>query len=159
MGNGDGSFQAAVDFETVDPPFAIASGDPDADGDIDIITGSFDGYIEFFNNDLDGTSRSAGASKDITINAINDAPTSSRPRRRQRHLDVGDTAVLLDSGTAATIGDIDSTDFAGGSLTLAITGGDPSQDRPGDRQRGYRRRPDRRGRARRHVRRRRPSAR
>lgn len=52
IGNGDGSFQAPVDLDTGDLPYVVALGDPDDDGDLDLIVGSAgDGTYEAFNND------------------------------------------------------------------------------------------------------------
>ncbi len=130
VGNGDGSFQAAVDFDTYYPAFAIAVGDPDGDGDMDLVTGSVTGDgIELFNNDLDLAVRTAHGTKAITVAPLNDAPTVTNLAGDTVNWTEGSGAVLLDNAANAVVSDVDSADFDGGSLTLAITaGGDAAQD-------------------------------
>ncbi|HEY6801032.1 MAG TPA: VCBS repeat-containing protein, partial [Agromyces sp.] len=116
LGKGDGSFAAPVEVGTFDTPFSIAAGDPDGDGDIDLVTGSIDGLIEFYNNFVDEPSRSATASKAILITGVNDAPV----------LTVQDVAVSGTEDTnlvfnaagsnAITVADVDDA-----SLTVTLT--------------------------------------
>ena len=74
-----------------------------------------------YNNDvLPG--RSERCDEDIGSPRSMTRPTAANLAGDSVTLNFGDTSVLLDGGPAATIADIDSTDFAGGSLTLAITG-------------------------------------
>lgn len=75
IGNGDGSFQAPVDFETDDDPLLATLGDPDGDGDLDVIVGALSGSFEAFNND--GYHRGDGGVKAITVNAVNEVPTGT----------------------------------------------------------------------------------
>jgi Ca2+-binding RTX toxin-like protein len=75
-GYGDGTFAAPVDFDTGDFPLAVAYGDPDGDGDMDLVIGTFDGSdsgIDMVNNDTDTVFHEITGSKDITVTPVDDA--------------------------------------------------------------------------------------
>jgi hypothetical protein len=55
--------------------------------------------------------------------SVNDAPTSTNLSGDSVVWTEGDATVLLDSGGNATLADVDSVDFDGGSLTVSISGG------------------------------------
>ena len=57
----------------------------------------------------------------LNITPANDAPVISLPGGTQTFTE-GDSPLLFDS--TATVSDVDSTDFAGGTLTVSISGGD-----------------------------------
>ncbi|HTU10131.1 MAG TPA: Ig-like domain-containing protein [Allosphingosinicella sp.] len=64
-----------------------------------------------------------------TITAVNDAPTSTNLSGDTATWTEGGNAVALDVGGNATLADVDSANFDGGTLTVAITaGGVPAQD-------------------------------
>ena len=60
------------------------------------------------------------ATVNVTINALNDAPTETGLGADSVTWTEGDSAVLLDNGGNVSLDDVDSTDFNGGSLTVSI---------------------------------------
>ena len=81
-----------------------------------------------------GTTRYSAGSVTLsgTITAVNDAPTSTNLNGDTATWTEGNTTVFLDVGTNATIADVDSADFDGGSLTVHIgTGAVPAEDQLG----------------------------
>jgi hypothetical protein len=58
-----------------------------------------------------------------TVNPINDAPTSTLLQGDGITFNEGSAPAKLDLGTNATIADVDSANFNGGSLTVSISGG------------------------------------
>lgn len=61
LGNGAGTFQPRVDFETGNQPFAITSADLNGDGNLDLATANFiDGTVSVLFGKGDGTFRPAG---------------------------------------------------------------------------------------------------
>jgi hypothetical protein len=62
------------------------------------------------------------------VNSVNDAPTSTNLNGDIATWTEGGSAVLLDVGSNATIADIDSANFDGGTLTVTLTGGVVAQD-------------------------------
>ena len=64
----------------------------------------------------------------ITVNAVNDAPTTTNLDGDSFTYDEGDGPQVLDQSTAATLADIDSTDFNGGNLTVTITSGEDAAE-------------------------------
>lgn len=63
------------------------------------------------------------ATVSVTVNPVNDPPESTDPAGDTVTWTEGDGPVTLDDGADGLVVDIDSTDFAGGSLTVAITSG------------------------------------
>ena len=105
--NGSLNFSADGSFEYT----------PDAD---------FNGVDSFTYLANDGTTDSNIATVTITVNPINDPPTISLPGGPVNYSE-GDPATLIDA--AATVGDPDSADFAGGSLTITLTANATVDDR------------------------------
>jgi len=64
----------------------------------------------------------------FNVNPVNDAPTSTNLNGDAAIWVEGSAAVLLDVGSNATVADIDSADFDGGTLTVSISGGVVAQD-------------------------------
>lgn len=60
----------------------------------------------------------------LVVIAVNDAPVIGSLAGDARSYAAGTGAVVVDQGTAATITDIDSPDFAGGSLVVTIVAGE-----------------------------------
>jgi len=67
----------------------------------------------------DGTTTLPAATFAITVAPANDAPVIGLTRGATAYTR-GDPAVVVDAG--ATVSDVDSADFAGGTLTVALTG-------------------------------------
>ena len=63
------------------------------------------------------------ATVNVTINSVNDAPTSTNINGDVATWTEGGAAALLDVGSNATIDDIDSMNFNGGTLTVTISVG------------------------------------
>ncbi|MGD1932183.1 MAG: beta strand repeat-containing protein [Leptolyngbyaceae cyanobacterium] len=61
------------------------------------------------------------ATATITVNAVNDAPTLTNLNGDNATHTVGQAATLIDAGSDSVVTDIDSADFDGGTLTVAIT--------------------------------------
>ncbi|MBS0602659.1 MAG: putative Ig domain-containing protein, partial [Proteobacteria bacterium] len=73
----------------------------------------------------------------VSVAAANVAPTLTNLAGDSLAYVEGTAASVVDQGTAATVSDPDSTDFAGGTLTVAITAGrDASEDVLGIRHQG-----------------------
>lgn len=73
----------------------------------------------------------------ISVTATNDPPTIGSLAGDSLNYAEGSGAQLLDQGSDATITDIDSTDFAGGSLNIAfVAGSDGAEDVLGVRNQG-----------------------
>ncbi|RQP16956.1 MAG: gliding motility-associated C-terminal domain-containing protein [Parapedobacter sp.] len=68
----------------------------------------------------DGMNNSAGATKIVTITAVNNAPIITNLHGDAVTFTENGPAVLLDVGGNATVSDHDSPDFNGGSLTVSI---------------------------------------
>ena len=76
VGNGDGSFQTPVDFDTGDEPYVVALGDFEGDGDLDLVAAAAgDRVFDLFSND--SISRGGSATTTITVNSVNDAPSGT----------------------------------------------------------------------------------
>ncbi|HWT11134.1 MAG TPA: Ig-like domain-containing protein, partial [Allosphingosinicella sp.] len=56
----------------------------------------------------------------VTVGPINDAPTSTNLSGDSVTWNEGDSTTLLDFGSDATLDDVDSSDFQGGTLTVSI---------------------------------------
>ena len=61
------------------------------------------------------------ATATITVNTVNDAPTLANLNGDNATRSVGQAATLIDAGSDSVVTDIDSADFDGGTLTVAIT--------------------------------------
>ena len=64
----------------------------------------------------------------VDIIAVNDAAVISELEGDAIVYTAGSGAVVLDQGVIASTLDVDSLDFDGGSLTVSLTGGQPSED-------------------------------
>lgn len=81
----------------------------------------------------DGTDDDA-TNDNITVNItpVNDAPTTTNLNGDGVSYVKGAAATVLDAGSNATLADVDSTNFDGGTLTVTITsGGDSAEDQLG----------------------------
>ncbi|HEV2818274.1 MAG TPA: calcium-binding protein, partial [Allosphingosinicella sp.] len=77
----------------------------------------------------DGDGGAAQIVSQFSAHAVNDAPTIAGLAGDTAHYTEGGAAVLLDVGAAALVADADSANFAGGTLTVAITANlNPNQD-------------------------------
>jgi hypothetical protein len=74
----------------------------------------------------DGTTETATVN--VTVNSVNDPPTSTNLDGDSVTWTENGPPVLLDAGSSATLSDVDSANFDTGSLTLAIAGGVSSED-------------------------------
>nr|WP_320049975.1 InlB B-repeat-containing protein [uncultured Desulfuromonas sp.] len=80
--------------------------------------GSFD--IQAGTDGVGGGLSTTSATATITVNAVNDAPVITNLDGDAVTFSIGGNGVALDAGSNATLADIDSADFAGGVLTVAI---------------------------------------
>ncbi len=135
--NGDGSDDADMTFTgtLADINTALDAltyrGTPDFNGN-DLLT--------LTTNDQGNTGLDPGLSGDgsseqdvsvvaITVDSINDAPVIDGLDGDSLVYSAGSGAVLIDQGSAASVTDVDSSDFDSGSLKVSITaGGDPAED-------------------------------
>ncbi|MBF0186443.1 MAG: efflux RND transporter periplasmic adaptor subunit [Magnetococcales bacterium] len=76
--------------------------------------------VDFVVTDGDGGT-SATSSATVNITAVNDAPTISALSGDDLSYEAGDGAKVIDQGGNASVGDVDSTDFNGGTLTVSIS--------------------------------------
>ena len=84
--------------------------------------------IRFVLTDGDGGT-SANTDTTVTVSGSNDAPTINNLGGDSLTYTEGDGAVKIDQSTAATVADVDSTNFNTGTLTVSITaGGDNAED-------------------------------
>jgi VCBS repeat-containing protein len=106
-----------------------------ADGSFTYIpTDNFYGNDSFTYHANDGTGDSNTATVNITVNPVNDAPTISLPGDALSYTE-NDPATVIDSG--ATVADIDdSSDLAGGKLTVDYSAGGTAADRLAIRDQG-----------------------
>ncbi|WP_372897142.1 DUF4347 domain-containing protein, partial [Stieleria sp.] len=84
--------------------------------------------IRFTLNDGDG---GTSANYDTTVNvaAQNDVPTISNLAGDTLNFTEGNSATVIEQGGNVTVSDVDSADFAAGSLTVSVVaGGDASED-------------------------------
>ncbi|MGE6823176.1 Ig-like domain-containing protein [Pseudomonas soli] len=70
------------------------------------------------NDDMGSTTRTAS----VVVQPLNAAPVIANLNGDSQTFTQGSGAVLLDSGSNATVSDSDSADFAGGNLTVAVSG-------------------------------------
>ena len=111
-------FNPALNFNGVAPTLTVrlvdSSGAGFANGDDVNLTAAFGGTTRY----------SAGTVVlSETVNPINDAPTSTLLQGDNVTYNEGSAPVKLDSGSNATIADVDSANFSGGSLTVSISSG------------------------------------
>ncbi|WP_313651593.1 Ig-like domain-containing protein [Pseudomonas soli] len=69
------------------------------------------------NDDMGSTTRTAS----VVVQPLNAAPVIANLNGDSQTFTQGSGAVLLDSGSNATVSDSDSADFAGGNLTVAVS--------------------------------------
>ena len=85
------------------------------------------------NDDMGSTTRTAS----VVVQPLNAAPVIANLNGDSQTFTQGSGAVLLDSGSNATVTDSDSADFAGGNLTVAVSAnGVASEDLLGIRHQG-----------------------
>ncbi|MDF9754917.1 Ig-like domain-containing protein [Pseudomonas hunanensis] len=85
------------------------------------------------NDDMGSTTRTAS----VVVQPLNAAPVIGNLNGDSQTFTQGSGAVLLDSGSNATVTDSDSADFAGGNLTVAVSAnGVASEDLLGIRHQG-----------------------
>ncbi|WP_139668371.1 Ig-like domain-containing protein [Pseudomonas sp. F16(2018)] len=85
------------------------------------------------NDDMGSTTRTAS----VVVQPLNAAPVIANLNGDSQTFTQGSGAVLLDSGSNATVTDSDSADFAGGNLTVAVSAnGVASEDVLGIRHQG-----------------------
>ena len=85
------------------------------------------------NDDMGSTTRTAS----VVVQPLNAAPVIANLNGDSQTFTQGSGAVLLDSGSNATVTDSDSADFAGGNLTVAVSGnGVAGEDLLGIRNQG-----------------------
>ncbi|QWA27935.1 Ig-like domain-containing protein [Pseudomonas sp. RC3H12] len=85
------------------------------------------------NDDMGSTTRTAS----VVVQPLNAAPVIGNLNGDSQTFTQGSGAVLLDSGSNATVTDSDSADFAGGNLTVAVSAnGVASEDVLGIRHQG-----------------------
>jgi Ca2+-binding RTX toxin-like protein len=127
---GNDTFESAARFisavtQPANGAVAIVDG-PDADGINDYVTftpnAGFNGPTSFtYTVTSGGVTETATVS--MTVTAVNDAPTSANLNGDSVTFTEGANLVLLDLGGNATVSDVDSANFDGGTLTISITGG------------------------------------
>ncbi|MEM6839224.1 MAG: choice-of-anchor D domain-containing protein [Cyanobacteria bacterium P01_C01_bin.120] len=96
----------------------------------DTTDGSANGETSVDAAQTGGTSAfsAAEATATITVNAVNDAPVIVNLNGDSVTHTVGQAATLLDVSGDSAVNDIDSNDFAGGTLTIAITNSVTTED-------------------------------
>ncbi|MGD1858989.1 MAG: DUF4347 domain-containing protein [Leptolyngbyaceae cyanobacterium] len=96
----------------------------------DTTDGSANGETSVDAAQTGGTSAfsAAEATATITVNAVNDAPVIANLNGDSVTHTVGQAATLLDVSGDSAVNDIDSNDFAGGTLTIAITNSVTTED-------------------------------
>jgi hypothetical protein len=111
-------FNPALNFNGVAPTLTVhlvdSSGAVFANGDDVNLTAAFGGTTRY---------SSGTVVLSETVNPINDAPTSTNLQGDSVTYNEGSLPVKLDFGSNATIADVDSADFSGGSLTVSISSG------------------------------------
>ena len=77
-GNGDGTFQTPINLDSDALPELLALGDPDGDGDLDLIVGnSGDASITAYNNDHFDNPEDTVSVVGITVTSVDDAPVAA----------------------------------------------------------------------------------
>ncbi len=111
-------FNPALNFNGTAPTLTVrlvdSSGAAFGNGDDVNLTAAFGGTTRYSNGTVVLSE---------TVNAINDAPASTLLQGDAITFNESSAPVKLDSGSNATIADVDSTDFNGGTLTVSITSG------------------------------------
>ncbi|MDB5706217.1 MAG: Type secretion C-terminal target domain subclass [Sphingomonas bacterium] len=113
-GNGDGTFQAPIVLDSDGEPIFVGIGDPDDDGDLDLVVGNVGsgGSITLYNNDLGGGEDVAGVIG-ITIDPVDDTAVA-----------VDDSgASVLENGTVIVDVLANDTDVDGPAPALATVNG------------------------------------
>lgn len=64
----------------------------------------------------------------VTVQGVNDAPAIANLDSDSFTYTEGNGQQVIDQGTAATLNDVDSTDFSGGTLTVTITAGEDATE-------------------------------
>ena len=76
--------------------------------------------------DNGGSETSSTTTVTISVTNLNDIPTISGLDGESLTVAEGDIATLLDTNSASSVADVDSTDFDGGTLTLSLASGTTS---------------------------------
>ncbi|MEM9014140.1 MAG: Ig-like domain-containing protein [Pseudomonadota bacterium] len=140
--NGDAITVTAINGSSVNlgETFVLASGaevilnadgsfDYDPNGAFDDLSAGETGSDSFTYQITDNFGATDTATVGFTINGVNDAPVISFLAGDQLTLNEGDPAAVIDQAMAASLADVDSADFDGGAVTVAITsGGEASED-------------------------------
>ncbi len=82
--------------------------------------GSFD--VQAATDGVGGGLSATSATATITVNAVNDAPVITKLNGDAVTFSIGGNSVGLDLNGNATLDDVDSVDFSGGSLTVTVIG-------------------------------------
>nr|WP_320051339.1 DUF4347 domain-containing protein [uncultured Desulfuromonas sp.] len=89
--------------------------------------GSFD--VQSATDGVGGGLSAASATATITVNAVNDAPTLTNLAGDAVSYTIDGAAITLDASGDASLGDVDSSDFNGGNVTVAVVGNPyPAED-------------------------------
>ncbi|WP_321531300.1 DUF4347 domain-containing protein [uncultured Desulfuromonas sp.] len=89
--------------------------------------GSFD--VQSATDGVGGGLSASSATATITVNAVNDTPTLTNLNGDAVSYTIDGTAIPLDASGDATLSDVDSSDFNGGNVTVAVVGNPyPSED-------------------------------
>lgn len=87
-----------------------------ATGNVALTTGISDG-----GNTGSGGAQSASQGTTLLVSAANDAPTLTNLGGDAQSFSIGGGAIKLDLAGNATVADVDSSDFNGGNVTVAVT--------------------------------------
>ncbi|MDH3700010.1 MAG: metallophosphoesterase [Alphaproteobacteria bacterium] len=83
--------------------------------------------VQFVLTDGDGGTSTA-ADTTVTVSGSNSSPAIAGLAGDALPYTEGDGPVVIEQGGDALVTDVDSSDFAGGALTVSIAGGDPAED-------------------------------